>query len=76
MLRPCFVLKEPALKIVVCIKQVPARDAPLRIAETGVWIREADISFETNEPDSYALSNSFGFGGTNAALLFKRWEDQ
>jgi 3-oxoacyl-[acyl-carrier-protein] synthase II len=22
----------------------------------------------------YALSNSFGFGGTNAALLFKRWE--
>ncbi|HLE37168.1 MAG TPA: beta-ketoacyl-ACP synthase II [Candidatus Acidoferrales bacterium] len=23
----------------------------------------------------YALSNSFGFGGTNAALLFKRWEE-
>ncbi len=22
----------------------------------------------------YALSNSFGFGGTNAALLFKRWD--
>ncbi len=22
----------------------------------------------------YALSNSFGFGGTNAALLFKRWK--
>lgn len=22
----------------------------------------------------YVLSNSFGFGGTNAALLFKRWE--
>ena len=22
----------------------------------------------------YALSNSFGFGGTNAALLFKRYE--
>ncbi|HXE31756.1 MAG TPA: beta-ketoacyl-ACP synthase II [Terriglobales bacterium] len=22
----------------------------------------------------YALSNSFGFGGTNAALLFKKWE--
>ncbi len=27
--------------------------------------RKADIE--------YALSNSFGFGGTNAALLFKRW---
>jgi len=22
----------------------------------------------------YALSNSFGFGGTNAALLFKKFE--
>ena len=22
----------------------------------------------------YALSNSFGFGGTNGALLFKRWD--
>jgi 3-oxoacyl-[acyl-carrier-protein] synthase II len=21
----------------------------------------------------YALSNSFGFGGTNAALVFRRW---
>ena len=25
-------------------------------------------------PIEYALSNSFGFGGTNAALLFKRYE--
>jgi 3-oxoacyl-[acyl-carrier-protein] synthase II len=24
----------------------------------------------------HALSNSFGFGGTNAALLFKRWQDK
>jgi 3-oxoacyl-[acyl-carrier-protein] synthase II len=24
-------------------------------------------------PIEYALSNSFGFGGTNAALLFKRF---
>jgi 3-oxoacyl-[acyl-carrier-protein] synthase II len=22
----------------------------------------------------YALSNSFGFGGTNGSLIFKRWE--
>jgi 3-oxoacyl-[acyl-carrier-protein] synthase II len=25
---------------------------------------------------NYALSNSFGFGGTNASLLFKRWEER
>src|ERR1043165_2301814 len=25
---------------------------------------------------AYALSNSFGFGGTNAALLFKRYEEE
>ena len=24
----------------------------------------------------YALSNSFGFGGTNAALIFKRWSEK
>jgi 3-oxoacyl-[acyl-carrier-protein] synthase II len=23
---------------------------------------------------NYALSNSFGFGGTNASLIFKRWD--
>jgi 3-oxoacyl-[acyl-carrier-protein] synthase II len=23
----------------------------------------------------YALSNSFGFGGTNGSLIFKRWSE-
>jgi 3-oxoacyl-[acyl-carrier-protein] synthase II len=23
----------------------------------------------------YAMSNSFGFGGTNGALLFKKWSE-
>ncbi len=45
------------MKIVVCIKQVPARDAPLVIAEGG-WIRETDIGFEMNEPDSFALEEA------------------
>ena len=27
-------------------------------------------------PIEYALSNSFGFGGTNAALLFKRYRER
>jgi electron transfer flavoprotein beta subunit len=45
------------MKIVVCIKQVPAKDAPLVIVEGG-WIREADIGFEMNEPDSFALEEA------------------
>src|SRR5450432_4916927 len=43
------------MKIIVCIKQVPARDSLLRIDESGVWIQEADLSYEINEPDAYAL---------------------
>ncbi|MGD1211383.1 MAG: electron transfer flavoprotein subunit beta/FixA family protein [Candidatus Acidiferrales bacterium] len=46
------------MKIAVCIKQVPAKDAPLTIVEGGAWIRESDIGFETNEPDSYALEEA------------------
>jgi 3-oxoacyl-[acyl-carrier-protein] synthase II len=49
------------------------------------------INLENQEPDTagmdfvpnqarkvtvnYAMSNSFGFGGTNGALLFRRWTD-
>jgi electron transfer flavoprotein beta subunit len=46
------------VKIAVCIKQVPAKDAPLRIAADGIWIRETDIGFEMNEPDSFALEEA------------------
>ena len=30
----------------------------LAIAEGGAWIRESDIGFEINEPDSYALEEA------------------
>ena len=46
------------MKIAVCVKQVPAKDAPLAIAPNGDWIRESDIGFETNEPDSFALEEA------------------
>ncbi len=46
------------MKIIVCIKQVPAKDAPLHIEEGAAWIRETDISFETNEPDGFALEEA------------------
>ena len=42
------------MKILVCMKQVPQKDAPLKLNENGTWIRE-DVSYEVNEPDAYAL---------------------
>ncbi len=47
--------KSAAVKIVVCIKQVPARDSVLRLNSTATWVQEADLSYELNEPDIYAL---------------------
>jgi electron transfer flavoprotein beta subunit len=46
------------VKIGVCIKQVPAKDAPLAIVDGSAWIRESDIGFETNEPDGFALEEA------------------
>jgi electron transfer flavoprotein beta subunit len=46
------------MKIAVCIKQVPTRDWQPRIDESKTWIREADASFEMNEPDAYALEEA------------------
>jgi electron transfer flavoprotein beta subunit len=43
------------MKIIVAIKQVPARDSTLRIDASGRWIQDSDLSFEINEPDAYAL---------------------
>jgi len=45
------------MKILVCMKQVPQKDAPLKLNETGTWIRE-DVSYEVNEPDAYALEEA------------------
>ena len=53
------------MKIIVAIKQVPARDSSFRIDGRGRWIDEPDLSFEINEPDAYALE---------AALLLKEKE--
>src|SRR5262249_21591399 len=43
------------MKIIVAIKQVPARDSQLQIAGSRKWIDEADVAYEINEPDAYAL---------------------
>lgn len=43
------------MKIIVAIKQVPARDSQLRVDSAGKWIQTSDLAFEINEPDAYAL---------------------
>ena len=39
---------------------------------------ECDLDYIPNQPRKlavgYAVSNSFGFGGTNASLIFKHWD--
>ena len=46
------------MKIAVCIKQVPTREWQPRLNDDKTWIREADASFEMNEPDAYALEEA------------------
>jgi electron transfer flavoprotein beta subunit len=46
------------VKIAVCIKQVPTREWQPRLNDEKTWIREADASFEMNEPDAYALEEA------------------
>jgi 3-oxoacyl-[acyl-carrier-protein] synthase II len=54
-----------------------------QIAPPTVNIEELDpncrLNYVPNKPQpakiDYALSNSFGFGGTNGSLIFKRWTE-
>jgi electron transfer flavoprotein beta subunit len=46
------------MKIIVSVKQVPARDSNLRVAKSGKWLDESDLAFEINEPDAYALEEA------------------
>src|ERR1035438_4973686 len=39
------------------MKQVPQKDAPLKLNEAGTWIGE-DVSYEVNEPDAFALEEA------------------
>ena len=46
------------MKIIVAIKQVPERDAQVRINAAGKWIEESDLQYALNEPDAYALEEA------------------
>ncbi len=46
------------MKIIVAIKQVPERDAQIRIDPSAKWIDESDIQYAMNESDAYALEEA------------------
>src|SRR5580698_3476479 len=46
------------MKIVVAVKQVPERDAAVRVAADGRGVDEGDVSWTMNEPDAYALEEA------------------
>src|ERR1700681_2154358 len=46
------------MKILVAVKQVPERDAQIRVAADGKWIDEDDLAYTINEPDAYALEEA------------------
>jgi electron transfer flavoprotein beta subunit len=46
------------MKIIVSVKQVPARDSSLRVGSDGRQLDEGDLGYEMNEPDAYALEEA------------------
>ncbi len=46
------------MKIIVLMKQVANKDAILRINRDATWIEDADLSYEVNESDGYALEEA------------------
>ena len=46
------------MKILVCLKQVPHKDARLEVADDAGWIDESGIKFEINQYDTYALEEA------------------
>ncbi len=46
------------MRIIVAIKQVPERDAQVRINSSSKWIEESDLQWALNESDAYALEEA------------------
>ena len=46
------------MKILVCLKQVPHKDARLEVRSDGSWIQDENIKFEINAYDNYALEEA------------------
>jgi 3-oxoacyl-[acyl-carrier-protein] synthase II len=64
-----------AVEAVVCLMTVREQWLPpeLTLGKTDDLCRFPVVSQPTQAPVRVALSNSFGFGGANASLVFRRW---
>jgi electron transfer flavoprotein beta subunit len=49
------------MKIVVAIKQVPVRDAQVRINPIGKWVKESGIHHALNDSEAFAQEESLLF---------------
>ena len=66
-----------SVEAIICIKALEEGFAPATI-NYKVPDEQLDLDYVPNEGRwvdlKYAMSNSLGFGGHNASLLFKKWE--
>lgn len=46
------------MKILVCLKQVPHKDARLEVNSSGTWIQDDSIKFEINDYDTYGIEEA------------------
>lgn len=67
-----------AVESIVCLKALDEGFIPATL-NLNIKDEECDLDYVSNKGRKkeikYALSNSLGFGGHNATLLFKKWEE-
>lgn len=68
-----------AVEGIICVKALEEGFIPATIGLSNKD-EECDLDYVANhgrkEKLKYAMSNSLGFGGHNATLVFKKWEDE
>ena len=66
------------MKILVCMKQVPQKDAPLKLNESGTWIREENEMLEKALISGVVHQREetvYRVDGVSAATLFSALAD-
>lgn len=66
-----------AIESLICIKSLETQTVPPTL-NLNSPSPDCDLNYTPNKPKkrkiNYSLNNSFGFGGTNASLIFKKYE--